>query len=498
MSQRLAQRGELFLVMARDGIFARPERPYARLFSIAGCTYGDLERLVRSEGLDAALATLYMRGVYLTVDEMKGRVAVRRGSASFDLRPQELRNPLVGGDLRLYTGGSRGPRTTVPVVLDFLIDRAADQLVEYEARGGLGWRHAIWTVPGGMPLAWILWHAGAGLPVARWFTQIDPRIARLPGRYRWVERVLQLGGLLAGVELPKPAPASIEDPLPVARWMAACLDRGEVPHLWSFPSATLRLCRAAAAAGLDLSGAQFTVSGEPLTEARASVIRQAGGRVTTVYGTAETYAIALSCLNPQAADDMHVLDDLVALIQPGQSDLVAKLQPRTLLVTTLRPTAPMLLVNASLGDQGTLFERACDCPLSRIGWRRHLSGVRSSEKLTAGGVTFLDADVAAVLDAELPTRFGGGPSDYQLIEEEGSEGQPRLVLAVDPAVGPLAERDVIDTFLAALARIGDAERVAQVYWRHGGWLEIRRERPRATAAGKILHVRSTSARSGRG
>jgi hypothetical protein len=496
--RRLEHRSETFLAVARHGIFDHPRRPYARLFSIAGCEYGDLVRLVTRDGLDASLAALLRRGVYLTVDEMKGRRSVRRGSASFDLQPHELRNPLVGGDLRLYTGGSRGPRTAVPVVLDFLSDRAADQLVEYEARGGLSWRHAVWTVPGGMPLAWILWHAGAGRRVDRWFTQIDPRSAGLPGRYRWVERVLRLGGLLSRTELPRPVPASIEDPLPVARWMTACLARGEVPHLWSFPSSVLRLCRAAEAAGLNLEGAQFTVSGEPLTAACASAIRRAGGRVATVYGSAETYAIALSCLNPEVADDMHVVEDLVTLIQPGLDDLAAGLRAKTLLVTTLRPTAPMLLVNASLGDQATFVDRACGCPLSGVGWTRHLRDVRSSEKLTAGGVTFLDADVAAILDGALPARFGGGPADYQLVEEEEPDGQPRLALVIDPGLGPLDVREVTDTFLAALGRIGDAEQVAQFHWRQGGWLEVRRERPRATAAGKILHVRSMSAGPGGG
>jgi hypothetical protein len=52
-------------------------------------------------------------------------------------------------------------------------------------------------------------------------------------------------------------------------------------------------------------------------------------------------------------------------------------------------------------------------------------------------MTFLDTDVIRVLEEELPARFGGTPTDYQLLEEEADDGQPRLQLLVHPRVGPL-------------------------------------------------------------
>ena len=51
LSERLQHRAETFLANARRGIFAHPRRPYARLFALAGCEYGDLQRLVRGDGL---------------------------------------------------------------------------------------------------------------------------------------------------------------------------------------------------------------------------------------------------------------------------------------------------------------------------------------------------------------------------------------------------------------------------------------------------------------
>jgi hypothetical protein len=57
-----------------------------------------------------------------------------------------------------------------------------------------------------------------------------------------------------------------------------------------------------------------------------------------------------------------------------------------------------------------------------LGWTTHLRDIRSQEKLTAGGMTFLDTDLIRVLEEVLPARFGGAPTDYQLVEEEAEEG----------------------------------------------------------------------------
>jgi hypothetical protein len=90
-----------------------------------------------------------------------------------------------------------------------------------------------------------------------------------------------------------------------------------------------------------------------------------------------------------------------------------------------------------MGDQAIVVQRACGCPLEQLGWVTHLHTIRSYEKLTGGGMTFLDTDVIRVLEEELPARFGGTPTDYQLLEEEADDGQPRLQLLVHPRVGPL-------------------------------------------------------------
>lgn len=218
------------------------------------------------------------------------------------------------------------------------------------------------------------------------------------------------------------------------------------------------------------------------------MIREAGARAIARYGTVEAGGIAEGCLAPVEADDLHLFHDLYALIQAGGEGVHAALPRDALLISCVRPTSPLLLLNVSLGDQAVVEARACGCPLEQLGWATHLHTIRSHEKLTAGGMTFLDVDVVRVLEENLPARFGGGPTDYQLVETEADDGRPRLKLLVHPAIGPLDEREVADAFLRGIAATSDAGRMMGRLWQESGWLEVERSVPRVTGAGKILHL----------
>jgi hypothetical protein len=320
----------------------------------------------------------------------------------------------------------------------------------------------------------------------RWFWFEDPVAADLHPRYRWAYRALRLGCLLGGYPLPRPQLATHQDPWPALRWIDQVLAEGRRLNLYSYVSPALRLCQVAVAAGRELRGVRFTVTGEPLTPARLAVFQRAGAEIVLTYGSMDAGGdISEGCLEPAASDDVHLLDDLYALIQAGQP---AGLPANALLVSTLRPTAPFILLNVSMGDQAELTRRACGCPLERLGWTTHLQAIRSYEKLTAGGMTFLDTDVVRVLEEVLPARFGGGPLDYQLIEGEGPDGAPRVDLLVHPAVGRLVEQELVEAFLEAIGPGSGTERLMALNWRQVGLLRVQRRAPLATATGKILHL----------
>jgi hypothetical protein len=251
----------------------------------------------------------------------------------------------------------------------------------------------------------------------------------------------------------------------------------------------VRLGRGATEAGLELVGARFTVTGEPVTEARLAAIGRVGAEAVPDYGSADSGGpLTYGCLAPEAPDEVHFFHDLHALIQAE----VPPFPARALLVSSLRPTAPFVLLNVSMGDSAVVTDRRCGCPLETLGWRTHLHTIRSYEKLTAGGMTFLDTDVIRVLEEVLPRRFGGGPTDYQLVEEETSQGQPRLRLLVSPSVGSLDPSAVSDAFLAAIGTGSGTARVMALQWRQGALLSVEQRSPLPAPSGKILHLWAAS------
>ena len=184
--------------------------------------------------------------------------------------------------------------------------------------------------------------------------------------------------------MPQPEYVPLDDPLPIARWMASVLRAGRPPSPSHVSSPAVRLCQAALEAGLDIRGARFNITGEPVTAARLAVIRRTGAEAAPSYGSIECTPIGRGCLRPEAPDDVHLFHDLYPLIQAGAGGR-NDLPPRSLLVSSLRLTAPVNVLNVALGDQAELVQRACGCPLEALGWVTHLHTIRSFEKLTAGG-----------------------------------------------------------------------------------------------------------------
>lgn len=483
LSRRLEQREQDFLKLIKFAIFENPVNPYYTLLKQAGCEYGDIESLVRQEGLEGALLKLFHAGVYLTVDEYKGRRSVVRGSTSIDIAPHLLHNPLVVPQFHSVTSGSRSVSTPVPLDLSCIRDRAVNMFLSLDARGGSGWRNAVW---GGMPgFAPLLWYSACRVPAARWFTLVGPKTPNISRKYRWKFLAIAWVSRLASFGKLSPKYAPIDAPLPIARWMEQTLKAGRIPHLWTYSSSVIRLCRAAEEAGIDLAGAQFTMTGEPVTEARLMAIRRMNAVAVPDYGSVDSGGTAAyGCLSPQAPDDVHVFSDLNALIQADAPPF----PPGALLLSSIRLTTPFIFLNMSMGDCATLTSRKCSCPMEELGWRTHLHTIRSFEKLTAGGLTFMDTDVIRIMEEVLPHRFGGRPSDYQLVEEPADDGRPRLRLLVDPCVGPMDSKAVSAIFLEALGTGSQTEQLMVQQLREKRILEVERKTPYATSSGKILHL----------
>jgi hypothetical protein len=271
------------------------------------------------------------------------------------------------------------------------------------------------------------------------------------------------------------------------QWLADVLRGGNVPHLDTSSSAAVRICRAAAESDVDIEGAQFTIGGEPVTQARLDEIRRAGAVAVPRYTCVEAGHIGYGCLAPEAPDDVHMATDIIAINQ-ASTDASETTGPGDLFLTSLDRRARLLLLNVSVGDQGIVTRRDCGCPMAELGWDTHLHSIRSNQKATAGGMTLSDSQVVTILEDHLPARFGGGPGHYQLVELQGSGGMPRLELVVDPVVGPLDEQAVSDAFLHALAADGGASHLMGNVWRDASFLTVVRETPRTSGGRKVLHL----------
>ena len=486
LARRLARREEGFVAHVGRAIYDHPPSPYRALLRHAGCELGDVARLVRQEGIEGALDVLLRQGVYLTVNEFKGRCPVRRGSTTFVAEPSSFRNPASVVHGLGASSGSRGRATVIPLDLGWVRDLAVTVCAVFDARRALDWTYGRWSEPGQLGLHLV--YPAFGLRTERWFSPVDPADPALHGRYRWSGRALRWGSRLAGVPLRAPEFVSPEAPAPVLGWLEDVRRARRVPFLVSYASHLVRLVEAARHAGRDLTGARFLTIGEPLTATRAAAIRRSGADVTPTYGTMELGFIALGCTEPEASDDAHVLQDRVAVVAASDTSAVPELPAGTLFHTSLRPSAPLILFNVSVGDRGVLTDRRCGCPLGEAGWPGHVRDIRSFEKLTAGGASFLDADLARVLEDVLPARFGGTAADYQLVEEESSGGRPVVRLLVHPGVGPLDEPAVIEALLDALGPGSGSDRVMSALWRPRDLLRVERRQPVKTASGKVLHL----------
>jgi hypothetical protein len=431
--------------------------------------------------LEGALARLRAAGVFVSLDELKGRQPARRGGQTFYFAEHDFDNPLVRSNLTFASGGSRGAPTRLLIDLDYLADRAALWCLWFAEHRLLG-APLVFVAPyhpGSVNLHLIC--AKFGSRYARWFaTARDGSLAyRIAAAY--------LNGLVRKIgRLPGPEFIGPDELLPVGQYLQQLAKSGRAPCVNAAPSTAIRLARTLGG-DRPLRGVTFLLGYEPLTAARRSAIEGSGARAVMTYGSSEAGTMGQQCRAPVQPDDVHVATDAVALI-PGEDQRAGEVGP--LLVTSLLPNSPKILLNASIGDVGVLEPRSCGCGFDALGYGQHLHGIRSPDKMTGEGVTILGSDVTRVLEEVLPVRFGGDPTDYQLIEEEGAPGLVRYRLIVSPRVGALDARAVIDAFLAELARRRPPYRFMVEQWVQAGTLTVVRSHPLVTTRGKLLAFRT--------
>lgn len=492
----LANREANFLRIARRGIYDNPRSPYRPLLALAGCEFGDLELSVRNRGLEPTLERLRSEGVYVTFEEYKGRTPIVRGGRTIEVDDHTFDNPLASRAYEGQTGGSTGTPSRVGTDLDNLRAFAPHVMMTRHVHGMLGLPTAVWKgqLPDPVGIEVFLTKAIQGNPPKRWFTPITRDALVPPLRFQLATQYVLLMSRLCGVPCPRPEPLRLDQAIVLARWAADTIREHGACEIVAASSLGVRVCLAAAEAGLDLSGASFVGGGEPFTASKRAVFERVGARYVAQYISVDTGPIGLPCAAPLEENDQHFLQDRLALIQHPRLVRQSGTKVDAFYFTSLRYHASKVLLNMESDDYGIVESRACGCPFEALGYGRHLRRIRSFGKLTGEGVTLVGSDMEKILEDVLPRRFGGTPQDFQLVEEESEHGLSRLTILVNPALDISDDQEVITALLEAVRASGDAGGVAQSFWQQAQTFRVRREAPVWTTRGKLPALRATGRR----
>ncbi|MGA7513099.1 MAG: hypothetical protein WBW46_09400 [Candidatus Sulfotelmatobacter sp.] len=493
LRKRIAEREDNFLRLAERTIFQYPRSPYLPLLNARRIAFSDLKSWVSRYGLEASLRALELEGVYFTVDEFKGKVPVRRKGITFVCEEKMFDNPYLSFVYEVKSGATRSAGTRIRIDFDYLHQRSLYDALLLHLHGCLKAPIANWfpVFPGAPGINSSLRFAHIGNPAQRWFSQVAEDEVRVNWEKRLGTKAIFAFHRLFGCPLAEPEYAGLHDGIRIAQWASQALSEHWNCVIYTFAASAVRVCIAAAEAGLSLKGAKFLVTGEPLTSHKKREIECAGAEAIPVYGISEAGVVAAGCSQAHSqSDHCHLYKDTTAIITHQQVVPNFDLCLDSYLFTSLLYESPKLLLNVGMGDFGDLDVGDCNCEFGKLGFDTTLSNIRSYEKLTGEGVTFVDTDFVRIIEKELPEMFGGKSTDYQLIEEEDTKGFTHLQLLVSPRVGKVNEGEVVEKFMMLLKR-GEAspESWAQsgvVMWRQSGMVRIRRDFPVCTASGKIL------------
>jgi hypothetical protein len=483
--ERDARREQRFVNTLARVVWPYPAGPYHQLFDAAGIEAGDAVELVETKGLEGALDVFRDAGVYVAYEEFMGTQPAHRGSATFEFSPTDFHNPLVSPDYLSRTGASRSSGTTIPASFQDLRVRGINLGFAMLAWDALGTPSAVWfpVLPSAAGINATLMLALGGNPPERWFSQVAASSSGLPMSKRVLNATLPLAAIGTGLRLPRPRLTT--DPAPVLAWARGALARHPRPLLATYPTSAVRLAELAKTEGVRLDGLIITVGGEPLTDAKVAHLAAVGARAINCYGFTQLGGVGMNCPHT-GPEEVHIFTQDV-VVRPR-----TRLRPDGVSVeafcwTRLDDHVPLLAINLENDDFGTIIADGSDCGCVMSQTLRvptRVRDIRGLSKIVAGGTTLPGEVFERLAEQILPAQFGGSSSQYQFAEVDDT-GHTRLVLRIDPTVGPVAEDAVLDK-VREIIRASQSGVLATDVWATSGALAVERAAPARTRAGKIL------------
>ena len=483
---KLASREASFLNIIERAVFRQPHSPYLQLMKWAAIEPHQIKKWVDQLGIEGTLETMYDAGVYLTLDEFKGRKPIVRQGLKLSTCKGDFDNPLSIPHFVSQTGGSRSAGDRIRLDLAHYTQDAVYDYFFLKAHDLIDRPYALWrpTPPWGAGIKALLSRAKLGLVVDKWFVQNSWKPTSRNWKHSLMTAFAVYGGRLMGHELAVPEQVRLRDAWRVARWLADQKRQGRAAWLNTNAASGVRVCMAALEKNIDISETLFRFGGEPLTPAKANVVVDAGARAVCHYTMGEIGRIGIACGDPESIDEVHILSDKIALIQRERT-LAENQNVMANIYTTLLPTCPRFMLNVESGDCGILKRRQCGCLMGELGYDLHLHTIRGYEKLTSEGMNFLGSDLIRLVEEILPKHFGGYPTDYQFLETE-EDGLPKVNLVVSPRVGHIEEDVIVAVALDGLNAVIDGSDDYAGRWREGNTLRVLRQEPLSTGASKVL------------
>jgi hypothetical protein len=479
------RREERFLRSLDALVWPYAASPTRRLLAAAGLEPVDVRRLVDASGLDAALGALRDHGVYVSYEEYQGRAEARRGSATFSFSPPDFFNPVVRGDYMATTGGSRSLGTPVELSWAWQRYQGVKTPIQRQLTGLGDGPAAVWlpVFPSAAGFGAVVKTAAGGTVPERWFSQIPVDVQGIAGHKQLANRAIPALAALTRTGLPSPEHVPTDDPEPVVRWLEGAVARAGRALIAGYASSITAAARWAVDHGVDLTGVVAHPASEPVTAGKLAAIRAAGMRPYPGYAFVPEGVVASTCDACQE-EEYHLWDHEVAVTtrrrqRADGSDVDA------FLWTSLSAEAPRVLVNVENDDYGVVRHGvACDCDYGQLGLHTRVADIRGISKVVAAGISLDGETFDRLVEVDLPARLGGGPGDYQFVEEEHPSGTV-VSLRVHPRLGPVDGPAALDTVRRALHATENGV-LADEVWSPGGGLRIVRAPAASTRAGKTL------------
>ena len=302
VEQQLRTREVSFLRMVERAVYANASSPYRALLQHRKIALEDVSRSLRQAGLEATLAWLYDEGIYVTLDQFKGRRPIERPGLGLPVRATDFDNPLLVHHYEASAGGS-ADRGRAPSSISTCSPTRRRTTGVFQGAFGLDDRpSAVWypVPPAVAGMKQVLRCAKLGTPPERWFSQ-----TRLVGGHGSVKHLaftgytVLAGRILGDRPLPTPDHTPLSQAARVAAWLARKAAAGRPAVLGTSPSSAVRAClspRASAGSTLRARSSGWRASPTCRPSRRCSRRRARG--VSPSYSMAEIGSIGTPRVGP--------------------------------------------------------------------------------------------------------------------------------------------------------------------------------------------------------